>query len=88
MLAEFGAGLSLPIMKDASGVEENIRLFKIIVSILILILVWAVSVISNRLRGGGKATALGQAIQLLWVAGIASYVTSLILSAASSMFNV
>ena len=88
VLAEFGAGLSLPIMKDASGVEENIRLFKIIVSILILILVWAVSIISNRLRGGGKATALGQAIQLLWVAGIASYVTSLILSAASSMFNV
>jgi archaellum biogenesis protein FlaJ (TadC family) len=75
-------------MKDASGVEENIRLFKIIVSILILILVWAVSVISNRLRGGGTTTALGQSIQLLWVAGIASYLTSLVLSTASSLFNV
>jgi archaellum biogenesis protein FlaJ (TadC family) len=75
-------------MDDASGVEENIRLFKIIVSILILFQVWAVSVISNRLRGGGKTTALGQSIQLLWVAGIASYVTSLVLAMASSMFNV
>jgi archaellum biogenesis protein FlaJ (TadC family) len=88
VLSEFGAGLSLPIMEDSSGVAENIRLFKIIVSILILILVWGVSVISNRLRGGGNTTALGQSIQLLWVAGIASYITSLILSMASSIFNV
>tara|TARA_B110000967_G_scaffold159893_1_gene165648 strand:+ start:3689 stop:5491 length:1803 start_codon:yes stop_codon:yes gene_type:complete len=88
VLSEFGAGLSLPIMDDASGVEENIRLFKIIVSILILFQVWAVSVISNRLRGGGNTTALGQSIQLLWVAGITSYATSLILSMASSLFNV
>ena len=42
--------------------------FKIIVSILILFQVWAVSVISNRLRGGGMTTALGQSIQLLWIA--------------------
>ena len=88
VLSEFGAGLSLPIMEDSSGVAENIRLFKIIVSILILILVAGVSIISNRLRGGGNTTALGQSIQLLWVAGIASYITSLILSMASSVFNV
>ena len=50
-LAEFGAGLALPVMEDASGVGENIRMFKIIVSILILFQVIAVSIISNRLRG-------------------------------------
>ncbi|MBT60019.1 MAG: hypothetical protein CMA63_00520 [Euryarchaeota archaeon] len=88
VLSEFGAGLSLPIMEDASGVDENIRLFKIIVSVLILFQVWAVSSISNRLRGGGKITSLGQAIQLLWIAGITSYITSLILEAASSIFGV
>jgi len=87
-LAQFGAQIALPIMDDASGVQENIRLFKIIVSILILFQVWAVSIISNRLRGGGMTTALGQSIQLLWVAGIASYITSLILESAAALFNV
>ena len=87
-LSEFGAGLALPVMEDASGVAENIRMFKIIVSILILFQVAAVSIISNRLRGGVRTTALGQAIQLLWVAGITSYITSLVLEAASAVFGV
>ena len=87
-LSEFGAGLALPVMEDASGVGENIRMFKIIVSILILFQVAAVSIISNRLRGGARTTALGQAIQLLWVAGITSYITSRILEAASAVFGV
>jgi flagellar protein FlaJ len=87
-LAEFGAGLALPVMEDASGVGENIRMFKIIVSILILFQVIAVSIISNRLRGGIWTTAMGQGIQLLWVAGITSYITSLVLEAASAVFGV
>ena len=87
-LAEFGAGLALPVMEDASGVGENIRMFKIIVSILILFQVIAVSLISNRLRGGIWTTAMGQGIQLLWVAGITSYITSLVLEAASAVFGV
>jgi len=87
-LSEFGAGLALPVMEDASGVGENIRMFKIIVSILILFQVAAVSTISNRLRGGARTTALGQAIQLLWIAGITSYITSRILEAASAVFGV
>ena len=87
-LAQFGAQIALPIMDDASGVEENIRLLKIIVSILILFQVWAGSIISNRLRGGGMTTALGQSIQLLWIAGITSYITSLILESAAALFNV
>jgi flagellar protein FlaJ len=88
VLSEFGAGLALPVMEDASGVAENIRMFKIIVSVLILFQVAAVSIISNRLRGGVRTTALGQAIQLLWVAGITSYITSLVLEAASAVFGV
>ena len=88
VLTEFGAGLALPVMEDASGVPENIRMFKIIVSILILFQVMAVSIISNRLRGGIRTTAMGQGIQLLWVAGITSYITSLVLEAASSIFGV
>ena len=87
-LADFGAGLALPVMEDASGVGENIRMFKVIVSILILFQVMAVSTISNRLRGGIWTTAMGQGIQLLWVAGITSYITSLVLESASSVFGV
>jgi len=87
-LSRFGSDLALPIMEDASAVEENIRMFKIVVSILVLFQVAAVSMISNRLRGGGKTTALGQAIQLLWVAGITSFLTSVVLERASGIFGV
>ena len=87
-LSRFGSDLALPIMEDASAVEENIRMFKIVVSILVLFQVAAVSMISNRLRGGGKITALGQAIQLLWVAGITSFLTSVVLESASGIFGV
>ena len=87
-LSRFGSDLALPVMEDASAVGENIRMFKIIVSILILFQVAAVSMISNRLRGGGKTTALGQAIQLLWVAGITSFLTSIVLESASGIFGV
>jgi hypothetical protein len=31
---------------------------------------------------------MGQGIQLLWVAGITSYITSLVLEAASAVFGV
>jgi len=87
-LSRFGSDLALPVMEDASAVGENIRMFKIIVSILILFQVAAVSMISNRLRGGGRTTALGQAIQLLWVAGITSFLTSVVLESASGIFGV
>src|SRR6056300_947890 len=35
-LSEFGGGVALPVMEDASSVDDNIRMFKIIVSILVL----------------------------------------------------
>ena len=80
-------GFVLPVMEDPSAVEDNITLFKIIVSILILIQVLAVSMIATRLRGGGFTSAVGQMIQLLWVAALASLISSFILDGASMMFT-
>ncbi|MGB0488489.1 MAG: type II secretion system F family protein [Candidatus Poseidoniaceae archaeon] len=77
----------LPVMEDPTAVEDNILMFKIIVSILILVQVLAVSFIATRLRGGGYTSALGQMIQLLWIAAIASLISSFILDGASSMFS-
>ncbi|MEC8669678.1 MAG: type II secretion system F family protein [Candidatus Thermoplasmatota archaeon] len=77
----------LPVMEDPTAVEDNILMFKIIASILVLVQVLAVSFIATRLRGGGYTSALGQMIQLLWIAAIASLVSSFILDGASSMFS-
>ncbi len=77
----------LPVMEDPTAVADNILMFKIIASILILVQVLAVSFIATRLRGGGYTSALGQMIQLLWVAAIASLISSFILDGASSMFS-
>ena len=86
-LTEFGAGIALPVMEDASFVDENIRMFKIIISLLILMQVVAVSSIATRLRGGTRTSALGQMIQLTWVAGLASFFTAVMLDQASSIFS-
>ena len=86
-ITESAGGFALPVMEDPSAVDDNIMMFKIIASILILIQVFAVSMIATRLRGGGITSALGQTIQLLWVAAIASLVSSLILDGASGMFS-
>ena len=45
-LSDFGGGVALPVMEDSSSVGENIRMFKIVVSILILIQVLAVSLLA------------------------------------------
>ena len=87
-LADFGAGVALPVMEDASSVGSNIKMFKVIVSILILGQIAAVSIIATRLRGGGKVSALGQIVKLIWVAGITSLLTSIMLDGASSMFGI
>ena len=77
----------LPVMEDPTAVADNILMFKIIASILVLVQVLAVSFIATRLRGGGYTSALGQMIQLLWVAALASLISSFILDGASSMFS-
>ena len=88
VLTEFAGGIALPVMEDASSVEDNIRMFKIIISILILMQVVAVSSIATRLRGGTRTSAVGQMIQLPWVAGLASLFTAIVLEGASSIFSV
>jgi flagellar protein FlaJ len=87
-LSDFGGGVALPVMEDASSVDDNIRMFKIIISILILMQVIAVSSIATRLRGGTRTSAVGQMIQLTWVAGLASLFTAVVLERASSLFSV
>ena len=87
-LTEFAGGIALPVMEDASSVDDNIRMFKIIISLLILMQVVAVSSIATRLRGGTRTSALGQMIQLTWVAGLASLFTAIVLEQASSIFSV
>ena len=88
VLTEFAGGIALPVMEDASSVEDNIRMFKIIISILILMQVVAVSSIATRLRGGTRTSAVGQMMQLTWVAGLASLFTAIVLEGASSIFSV
>ena len=88
MLTEFAGSIALPVMEDASSVEDNIRMFKIIISLLILMQVVAVSSIATRLRGGTRTSAIGQMIQLTWVAGLASLFTAIVLEQASSIFSV
>tara|TARA_B100000767_G_scaffold275203_1_gene310992 strand:+ start:1825 stop:3621 length:1797 start_codon:yes stop_codon:yes gene_type:complete len=80
-------GFVLPVMEDPGAVGDNIMMFKIIASILILVQVLAVSMIATRLRGGGFTSALGQMIQLLWIAALASLISSFILDGASGMFS-
>ncbi len=87
-LQDFGSGIALPVMENASSVDDNIRMFKIIVSLLVLGQIIAVSAIATRLRGGGKTSAAGQAIQLLWIAGITSWITAVLLDGASSVFGI
>ena len=87
-LSDFGGGVALPVMEDASSVDDNIRMFKIIISLLILMQVVAVSSIATRLRGGTRTSAIGQMIQLTWVAGLASLFTAILLEGASSIFSV
>ena len=87
-LSEFSGGIALPVMEDASSVDDNIRMFKIIISLLILMQVITVSSIATRLRGGTRTSAIGQMIQLTWVAGLASWFTAIILEQSSSIFSV
>ena len=87
-LSDFGGGVALPVMEDASSVDDNIRMFKIIISLLIIMQVVAVSSIATRLRGGTRTSAIGQMIQLTWVAGIASLITAVLLESAGSIFSV
>ena len=86
-LSESAGGFALPAMEESEAVDQNITMFKLVASGLILAQVVAVSLIATRLRGGGATSGLGQSVQLLWIAGITSLFTSLILERATGLFG-
>ena len=86
-ITESAGGFALPSMGDAGAIDQNIMMFKLIASALILIQVLTVSLISTRLRGGGLTSALGQTIKLTWVAAIASLGSAFVLEASSGLFG-
>jgi archaellum biogenesis protein FlaJ (TadC family) len=79
-------GLGLPVLDDPGGVEENIALFKIVTSILIILMVLILSAIGSRLRGGGIAITLGQISSMMWIAAITSFATVILLDATLGVF--
>ena len=86
-ITESAGGFALPSMGDAGAIDQNIMMFKLIASVLILLQVFTVSLISTRLRGGGLTSAMGQTIKLTWVAAITSLFTSYILESSSGLFG-
>ena len=79
-------GLGLPVLEDAGGVESNIALFKIVTSILIVFMVFILSSVASRLRGGGITLALGQVSTMMWVAAITSVLTGFLLDITLGTF--
>ena len=79
-------GLGLPVLEDPGGVESNIAIFKIVTSILIILMVLILSAIGSRLRGGGIAITLGQIASMMWVAAITSFATVILLDATLGVF--
>jgi len=79
-------GFGVPVMDDASTVGENIFLFKIIVSLLVLFMIIILGLISARIRGGGWTISTGQFIAMLWVAGVTSYLTTSMLESTMTFF--
>ena len=86
-IAQSSAGFGLPALEDNAVIDENIRAFKITVSILIILKVIVLGAIATRLRGGGTTSAIGQMIQMTWIAGITSLITAVLMEASMTMFS-
>ena len=87
-VTEGAAGFGLPALDDNTVIDQNIYLFKVVISILIILQILIMSAIGNRLRGGGWSTTLGQGVQMLWLSAIVSFITSLILDWSSGLFGI
>jgi len=87
-VASGAAGFGLPALDDNTVIEQNIYFFKVIISFLILSQIFILSAIGNRLRGGGWSTTFGQAVQMLWLSAIVSFLTSLMLGWSSGIFGI
>ena len=87
-VTEGAAGFGLPALDDNTVIEQNIYLFKVVISILIILQILIMSAIGNRLRGGGWSTTIGQGVQMLWLSAIVSFITSIILDWSSGLFGI
>ncbi len=86
-LPAMSGNFGVPVMDDSSAVMENIFLFKIVVTLLILFMIVILALISARIRGGGWTISTGQFVMMLWVAGVTSYGTTSMLENTMSFFS-
>ena len=86
-IADSSAGFGLPALENNAVIDENIRAFKITISLLILLKVTVLGAIATRLRGGGRTSAVGQMVQMVWIAGITSLITAMLMDASMGMFS-
>jgi archaellum biogenesis protein FlaJ (TadC family) len=85
-LPSMSGGFGVPVMDNPGSVSDNIFLFKITVSILILFMIVILGLISGRIRGGGWTISTGQFVAMLWIAGITSYATTMLLENTMTFF--
>jgi archaellum biogenesis protein FlaJ (TadC family) len=86
-IASGGAGFGLPALENNAVIEENIQAFKVTISILIVLKIITLGAISTRLRGGGVTSAVGQMVQMTWLAGITSLLVAIMMDAAMGVFT-
>ncbi len=86
-IADSSAGFGLPALENNAVIDENIRAFKITISLLILLKVTILGAIATRLRGGGRTSAVGQMVQMVWIAGITSLITAMLMDASMGAFS-
>ncbi len=85
-----GAGdlaVGLPVLTDTAGVEQNILVFNVMSSFLIIVVIVVLGFITSRIKGGGFTLSLGQMIQMMWVAAIASGMSAFVLSNSVGVFT-
>lgn len=85
-----GAGdlaVGLPVLTDTAGVEQNILVFNITSSFLIIVVIVVLGFITARIKGGGFTLSLGQMIQMMWVAAISSGISAFVLTNSVGVFT-
>ena len=82
-----GVDVALPVLSETGGVDQNIAVFQIMGSLLIVITIVVLGLITARIRGGGTTLVLGQMIQMMWVAGLANLFSAWILTQSVGLFQ-
>ncbi|MBU04240.1 MAG: hypothetical protein CMA58_04605, partial [Euryarchaeota archaeon] len=82
-----GIAVGLPVLTDTAGVDQNIQVFNILSSLLIIVVIVVLGLITSRIKGGGFTLSLGQMIQMMWIAAIASGASAFVLSNSVGVFT-